>query len=113
MATVPIKKPQSRAGVGAGGGGPRNSADVGRDVVVDLARQDARWFSWVGIFFAVVICFLLPVVFLMGVAVKDMIVENLVLQADNRRTQKQLRELQRELRKEITHDRKQETTDPQ
>lgn len=70
---------------------------MARDVVVRLAREDASWFSWVAIFFALVIFLALPVIAGLGMKVKWMTDDGEALLADIRREKKELRRLKQEL----------------
>jgi hypothetical protein len=71
--------------------------DVARDVVVKLAREDARWFSWLAVFFALVIFLILPLIGYVGIKVKLMLDDNDAVLAYIRREKKDLDRLKREL----------------
>lgn len=66
-------------------------------MVVRLAREDASWFSWLAVFFALVIFLALPLIGFIGIKVKWMLDDHEVVLADIRREKKELRRLKQEL----------------
>lgn len=99
MAAGTPQKPPNRTVYGSTGGNVRGGMDmVGADALLELAREDARWFRTIIIVVCIVLFLALPLVVLIAIDYKK---DKAEWQAERRAEKAELKRLKKELESNV------------